>query len=101
MNDSVIDIAGEESTNRSGSVESAKGEAKGKRRLCPHCSENVSRATYFRHKRAFYDSQSKRWTSHAQQSHLRSGDSDSDDAVVSSERNSSRNAHEPDEQICE
>ena len=38
MNDSVIDIAGEESINRSGSVESAKGEAKGKRRLCPHCS---------------------------------------------------------------
>ena len=37
-----------------------------KRRLCPHCSEVVSRATYFRHKRASYDPQLEKWKSVAE-----------------------------------
>lgn len=38
----------------------------GKQRLCPHCLDVVSRATYFRHKRAFYDHQTKEWKSESQ-----------------------------------
>lgn len=41
---------------------SVKGK-QGKQRLCPHCLDVVSRATYFRHKRAFYDHQTKEWKS--------------------------------------
>lgn len=33
----------------------------GRKRLCPHCSDIVSRATYFRHKRVFYDYETKQW----------------------------------------
>lgn len=40
----------------------------GRQRLCPHCSDVVSRATYFRHKRAFYDHQTKEWNSSSQPS---------------------------------
>ena len=36
-------------------------EKQGRKRLCPHCSDLVSRATYFRHKRVFYNYQSKKW----------------------------------------
>ena len=45
---------------------SVKGPKQGKQRLCPHCLDVVSRATYFRHKRAFYDHQTKEWKSESQ-----------------------------------
>ena len=33
----------------------------GRRRLCPHCSDLVSKSTYFRHKRIYYDSETRQW----------------------------------------
>ena len=41
---------------------SLKGK-QGRQWLCPHCSDVVSRGTYFRHKRAFYDHETKKWNS--------------------------------------
>ena len=32
-------------------------------RFCPHCSDMVSRATFFRHKHAFDDYQTRQWKS--------------------------------------
>ena len=51
---------------------SVKGK-QGKQRLCPHCLDVVSRATYFRHKRAFYDHQTKEWKSESQVSSAAAG----------------------------
>ena len=69
---SLVDETGDstQQTERlSAATSSAAGSAQKsviKRRLCPHCSEVVSRATYFRHKRAFYDSQIEKWRSVAE-----------------------------------
>ena len=38
-------------------------EKQGRQKLCPHCLDVVSRATYYRHKRTFYDHQTKEWKS--------------------------------------
>ena len=45
----------------SGASEGDDEGKQGRRRLCPHCLDVVSRATYFRHKRMFYDYQTKQW----------------------------------------
>ena len=38
-------------------------EKQGRQKLCPHCLDVVSRATYYRHKRTFYDHPTKEWKS--------------------------------------
>ena len=30
--------------------------------FCPHCDEMVSKTTFYRHKKCYYDSRAKRWT---------------------------------------
>ncbi len=30
--------------------------------FCPHCDQEVSKTTFYRHKRSYYDSRAKRWT---------------------------------------
>ena len=56
-------------TDGSGSVKGKQG-----KRLCPHCLDVVSRATYFRHKRAFYNHQTKEWKSESQVSSAAAGE---------------------------
>ena len=55
-NNSSLSI-GASTSNAAATVEGKQG----RKRLCPHCSDLVSRATYFRHKRIFYNYQSKSW----------------------------------------
>ena len=45
----------------SGAIEGNDEGKQTRRRLCPHCLDIVSRATYFRHKHTFYDYQTKQW----------------------------------------
>ena len=69
VQDSTTTSAAPSATRGTSSVaidgSSVKGK-RGKQRLCPHCLDVVSRATYFRHKRAFYDHQTKEWKSESQ-----------------------------------
>ena len=56
---------------------------RGRRRLCPHCSELVSKATYFRHKRSFYESQTKQWrTTNDEQLPVSASSEEDDDSAT-------------------
>lgn len=35
---------------------------KGKKRFCGHCEQEVSRRTFYKHKRLFYDNNAKKWS---------------------------------------
>ena len=78
VQDSTTTSASTSSVATEGS--SVKGK-QGKQRLCPHCLDVVSRATYFRHKRAFYDHQTKEWKSESQVSSAAAGEVGSDCAT--------------------
>ena len=68
VQDSTTTSAAPSATRGTSSVATDGSSVKGKqgKRLCPHCLDVVSRATYFRHKRAFYDHQTKEWKSESQ-----------------------------------
>ena len=48
-----------------GGTSTSSNLAQGKRTrqnlFCPHCDQKVSKTTFYRHKRCYYDSRSKRW----------------------------------------
>lgn len=58
-----VDGAGDRRLGASTSSAATEGVTSKQRktRLCPHCSDVVSRASYFRHKRDFYDYRTKQW----------------------------------------